>query len=128
MYGGGLGKRVYADKHVSLELLADGLFVTEHFYGAPGATFGAARFGDRLGLRIGKMKGGPVIISQGAGYIPAFGPAKAWQVRGASILDLPVTKAFSLSVIFADDYLENAPNGRKNYSSSTVGLNFALNP
>jgi len=128
MYGGGVGKRVYADKNVSLELLADGLFVTEHFYGATGATFGAARFGDRLGLRIGKLKGGPMVISQGIGYIPAFEQAKAWQVRGTAILDLPVTKAFSLSVNFADNYLENAPNGRKNYSSSTVGLNFTLNP
>jgi hypothetical protein len=125
-YGVGFGGRVLANKTAVLELGGGALYVAEHFTGSSGPSFAAGRLTDRLYIRLADLPGGALSLSESTSYLPAIDQAKAWQVRGTVQLVVPITKRLSFTTGFLDDYMENAPNARKNYSTTTAGISFSL--
>lgn len=110
-------------------MTADLLFVIEHFTTkTPSESFPALRLNESYTHSFGKMNGAklPVIFSETINGFPSLDRTGAWQLRGGAQLSVPFSKVFSISFGFDDDYMENAPNARKNYSSSTVGLNYSF--
>lgn len=124
-YGGGLGGRVVSNGMFTLELSAGALFVGEHFTTTKGVDFAAGRLGERFDYEFGK-KSSPIVLSESTSYMPALDQAKAWQLRAAVELAVPITSHLSFVSGFLEDYMENAANGRKSYSTTTVGLNFSV--
>jgi hypothetical protein len=127
-YGGGIGGK-YSKGMVSLDLSADALFVTEHFTTVKSVSFAAARLTEEFTAELVKKnvkKPIPVVFAESISYLPAFNQPNAWQIRGAVQLFVPITKKLSFVPSFFEDYMENVPNGRKNYSTTSVGLNFSL--
>jgi hypothetical protein len=125
-YGGGIGARALSNNTVLLELGGSMLYVAEHFTGSSGPSFAAGRLSDRLNIRLTELPGGPLTLIESTSYIPAIDQAKAWQVRGTVQLIVPITKQLSFTAGFLDDYMENAPNARKNYSTTTAGISFSI--
>ena len=126
-YGGGLGGKVTATDRNVLELTGDLLFIGEHFYGSvPSVSFPGAGLTERYSLKIADLKGGPLELVESGTYLPAFGQKKAWQTRGIAEVIIPLNKSFSGNLSFGDDYMENAPNARKNYSTSSVGITYTF--
>jgi Protein of unknown function, DUF481 len=124
-YGGGLGGTVFEDCRQSLELTGNLVFIGEHFYGGvPSLGFAAATLTEKYSINLAKVNGRPVSVNETFTYVPAFGQKKAWQLHGRTDLNLPITKSFSTTIGFADDYYENAPKVRKNWSTSSIGITY----
>ena len=125
-YGGGLGGRVGNGKH-SLELAGNFLFVGEHFYGSTKSLdFAAADLTEIYTIVLAHLKGGELIFAETGAYVPAFNQQKAWQARGNADLSIPVFKNFTWSFQYRNDYMENAPNLRKNWSSASTGITYTF--
>jgi hypothetical protein len=124
-YGAGLGgKKELFGERASLELTADVRGIGEHFIGTSKAvTFAGARLGGEYVLKL-NGSATPPELSIAARWIPALSQDKAWQARGRAVLSVPVINGFSLTISVTDDYLENT--SRKNYSSSSVGITYAI--
>lgn len=126
-YGGGLVDEFYKTAKTDLQAVGDFLDIGEHFYGkAPGVNFAAARTGLAFNRVLGNSKAGAIRLYGTASYVPALNLAKAWQARGHVMLLVPVNNAVSLQFGYDDDYMENAPNASKNWSTSSVGVTFKL--
>jgi hypothetical protein len=126
-YGGGLGGRVFNNERNTLELTGDFLYIAEHFYGTvPSVSFAGARLAERYTIKLADLQGGPLEVIESGSYTPAFNQKKAWQSRGTVTLSVPISKALSTNLNFSDNYLENAPNARKNYSTSSIGLTYTF--
>jgi len=126
-YGGGVGKNLYTDKRNTLEAKADFLYIAEHFYsGVPSVSFAGVRLQEEYTFSIAYIKDSPLFLAETASYTPAFNQNKAWQARGGVTLGVPITKTFSATLNFSDNYLENAPNARKNYATSSIGLTYTI--
>jgi hypothetical protein len=124
-YGGGIGKK-FSGKRASLELGGGLLYIAEHFVNSAGPSFVGARLSERVSLQGPQLNGGRIQIIEATSFIPAIDESKAWQIRGTAQLVIPITKALSFTAGFIEDYMENAPNARKSYSTTTVGINFNL--
>lgn len=128
-YGGGLGFKVIDSTTQNLTLTGNLVFMGEHFYGnVPSLGFAAARLTESYARTFKSSAKSPLIFTERFVYLPALNESKAWQLRGVSALVIPVGKTVSTNLSFFDDYIENAPKGRKNYSSSSVGLTFTFPP
>jgi hypothetical protein len=126
-YGGGLGKNLYKDDRNTLEASANFLYIAEHFYsGVPSVSFAGVRLQEQYTFAIAYIHETPFSLAETASYTPAFNQSKAWQARGGVTLSVPITKTFSASLNFSDNYLENAPNARKNYATSSIGLTYTI--
>jgi uncharacterized protein DUF481 len=125
-YGGGLGGRISGGKH-SLELTGDLLFIGEHFYGSTKSLgFAAADITEIYTIVLAHLKGGELIFAETGAYLPAFNQQKAWQVRGNADLSIPLFKNFVWNCQYRDDYMENAPNLRKNWSTTSTGITYTF--
>lgn len=124
-YGGGLGKRIFQNRRNSLELTSDFLYIAEHFYGsAPSVSFVGTRLAEMYTMKLADLLGGPLELIESGSYTPAFNLKNAWQTRGTVTLVVPINKALSANLSFFDNYIENAPNARNNYSTSSIGLTY----
>jgi len=125
-YGGGLGGRISGGKH-SLELTGDLLFSGEHFYGnSKSLDFAAADLTETYTIVLAHLKGGNLVFGETGAYVPAFNQQKAWQARGNADLSIPIFKNFAWNFEYRDDYMENAPNLRKNWSTSSTGITYTF--
>jgi len=125
-YGGGLGGRVSGSKD-SLELSSNLLFIGEHFYeGTRGLGFAAADLTEIYTIVLAHLKGGNLTLGETGAYLPAINQQKAWQARGNANLSIPIFKNFSWNIQYRDDYMENAPNRRKNWSTTSASLTYAF--
>jgi hypothetical protein len=125
-YGGGLGGRISGGKH-SLELTGDLLFIREHFYGSSKSLdFAAADLTETYTIVLAHLKGGNLAFGEAGAYVPAFNQQKAWQARGNADLSIPIFKNFAWNFEYRDDYMENAPNLRKNWSTSSTGITYTF--
>jgi hypothetical protein len=116
-YGGGLGKNLYKDDRNTLEASANFLYIAEHFYSAvPSVSFAGVRLHEGYTFSIAYIHDTPLFLTETASYTPAFNQKHAWQARGGVTLSVPMTKTLSTTLNFSDNYLENAPNARKNGS------------
>jgi Protein of unknown function, DUF481 len=126
-YGGGLGRNLYKDDRNTLEAGADFLYIAEHFYsGVPSVSFAGVRLHEGYTFSIAYIHDTPLVLAETASYTPAFNQKKAWQARGGVTLSVPMTKTLSATLAFNDNYLENAPNARKNYATSSIGLTYTF--
>jgi uncharacterized protein DUF481 len=126
-YGGGLGGTVFNNRRHSLELSGNVVYIGEHFYGGvPSLGFAGASIKDEYSINLTEINGKPVTLSEEFAYVPAFAQSKAWQLHGRADLNIPVTKSFSSTFTFSDDYIENVPNVRKNWSTSSVGFTYTF--
>jgi hypothetical protein len=126
-YGGGLGGTVFNNRRQSLELSGNAVYIGEHFYGGvPSLGFAGASLNEEYSINLTEINGKPVTLSEEFAYVPAFAQAKAWQLHGRADLNIPVTKSFSSTFTFSDDYIENVPNVRKNWSTSSVGFTYTF--
>jgi len=126
-YGGGIGKNLYKDKRNTLEASADFLHISEHFStSVPSVEFTGVRLREDYSYALFYIKDTPLTLAENISYTPALDLKNAWQIRGVVTLNIPITKAFSTTLSFFDDYLENAPNARKNYSTTSVGLTYTI--
>jgi hypothetical protein len=126
-YGGGVyGPVVDGDKS-QLDFGVDMRYFAEHFYGAvPGVSFPGVLPREDYSITLGKIKGLPVVLGESARYMRPIQVDKAWQANGGINLSVPFTSTAKFTVSWFDDYLENAPNARKNYSTTTVGITLSL--
>lgn len=128
-YGGGIGGQVFSNCRHTLTLAGNLVFIGEHFYGnVPSLGFPGATLRESYKINLAKVNGNEVYISQVITYIPAFGQTKAWQQTGKADLNFPISKKLSASLSYANDYMENAPSVRKNWSTSSVGFTYKFNP
>lgn len=126
-YGGGLGKNLYKDDRHTFEVNADFLYIAEHFYsGVPSVSFAGVRLHEGYTFSIAYIHDSPLFLAETASYTPAFNLKDAWQARGGVTLGIPMTKTLSATLNFSDNYLENAPNARKNYATSSIGLTYTF--
>jgi Protein of unknown function, DUF481 len=126
-YGGGLGKNLFTNKRNTLEARADFLYIAEHFYGGvPSIGFTGVRLREEYTIHIVPIKNDYITLIENADYTPAFNQKNAWQARGGARLNVPLSEAFSVVLIFDDNYLENAPNARKNYASSSIAVKYTI--
>ncbi|HUK48104.1 MAG TPA: DUF481 domain-containing protein [Terriglobales bacterium] len=128
-YGGGAGRTFISSQKDKLTMTTDLLFATEHFTTtSPSESFPALRLNESYAHSFGKLQGAklPMTLSETITGLPSLNRADGWQLRGGATLSIPISKLFSMSFGFSDDYMENAPNARKNYSSSSTGLNFSF--
>jgi hypothetical protein len=124
-YGGGIGGQIFSTCRQNLTLTGNLVFVGEHFYGhVPSLGFMGATLRESYRINLAKVNGNPVFISEVITYVPAFGQSKAWQETGRADFNLPITKKLSSTLSYANDYMENAPNVRKNWSTSSVGFTY----
>jgi hypothetical protein len=125
-YGGGFGGRISGGKH-SFEVTGDLLFIGEHFYGSTKSLgFAAADLTEIYTIVLAHLKGGELIFAETGAYIPAFNQQKAWQARGNADLSIPLFKNFAWNLQYHNDYMENAPNLRKSWSTSSAGITFTF--
>jgi hypothetical protein len=125
-YGGGLGGRISGGKH-SLEVSGDLLFIGEHFYrSSKSLGFAAADLTETFTIVLAHLKGGNLVFGETGAYVPAFNQQKAWQARGNADLSIPIFKNFAWNFEYRDDYMENAPNLRKTWSTSSTGITYTL--
>jgi hypothetical protein len=128
-YGGGIGGQVFSNCRHTLTLGGNLVFIGEHFYGnVPSLGFPGATLRESYKINLAKVNGNEVYISQVITYIPAFGQTKAWQQTGKADLNFPISKKLSASLSYANDYMENAPSVRRNWSTSSVGFTYKFNP
>ena len=128
-YGGGIGGRVFSNCRHTLTLGGNIVFIGEHFYGNVASLgFPGATLRESYKINLAKINGNELYLSQAITYIPAFGQSKAWQQTGRADLNFPLSKKFSATLSYANDYMENAPSVRKNWSSSSVGFAYKFNP
>jgi hypothetical protein len=126
-YGGGLGGTVVNNRRQNLELSGYVVYIGEHFYGSvPSQGFAGASLKEQYSINLSEINGKPVTLSETFAYIPAFAQSKAWQLHGRADLNIPVTKSFSSTFSFSDDYIENVPNVHKNWSTSSVGFTYTF--
>jgi hypothetical protein len=60
-------------------------------------------------------------------FLPAFDNSHAFQVRGTTGLDVPISKDFSFDVDLLDDYIRNAPpKSLQNFAKITFSLKYAI--
>jgi hypothetical protein len=123
-YGGGIGKST-SWKRDTFEFAAEPVYVGQHFYGAPSDGFPGIRLSEQNVILLKKTDAGYVEWSESVAYIPAITLSRAWQVRGATTLSVPINKKLTFKTSYFDDYMENAPV-RKNYSATTVGLTISV--
>jgi hypothetical protein len=125
-YGGGIGGRISGGKH-ALEVTGDLLFIGEHFYGSTKSLgFAAADLTEIYTIVLAHLKGGQLIFAETGAYIPAFNQQKAWQARGNADLSIPIFRRFAWNVQYRNDYMENAPNLRKSWSTTSAGITFTF--
>jgi hypothetical protein len=125
-YGGGFGGFIERPRQ-RLELAGDLLFIGEHFYGTvPGVSFAGASLFENYSVNLIKTNAGFVNINETGIYLPAFNQTKAWQARGNASLNIPLSKKFTAAFSYRDDYMENAPGVKKNWSTIKT-LTFAYN-
>jgi hypothetical protein len=132
-YGGGIHTEVFDERSgtgkqgIALSLGCDGRYFAEHFYGSkPGAKFWGIQPREELTIIVATLRGLPVEVGEQGRFMRPVGYAKAWQAHGGVTFSLPITKSFKFNTSWLDDYLENAPNARKNYSTVTVGISLSL--
>lgn len=126
-YGGGIYDSFVNDGPARFGAGIDVRYFAEHFYGAvPGASFPGAMPREDFSVRLATIKGLPVMLAETARYMHPFQMSKAWQTNGRVDLSVPFTSASKFTVSWIDDYLENAPNARKNYSTTVVGISLAF--
>ena len=126
-YGGGLGGRVLQSETQHLELIGDLLFIGEHFLGnAASVGFAGADLTESYTIVLAHLKGGNFTLGETGSYLPAFNQQKAWQARGNASLSIPLTKALSWNFQYRDDYMENAPSVKKNWSTTSVGITYTI--
>ena len=124
-YGGGIGGRAISGGPFWMELSGGAVFVGEHFSTTKGPAFAAGLLSERSSIEFGK-KDGPIVLSESTSYLPAIDQANAWQLRGTVQLAVPITSHLTFVSGFVEDYMQNAANSRKNYSTTSVGVNFSL--
>jgi hypothetical protein len=125
-YGGGIGGRISGSKY-SLELTGDLLFIGEHFYGNNKSLgFAAADLTEIYTMVLAHLKGGELIFAETGAYIPAFNQQEAWQARGNADLSVPIFRNFAWNLQYRNDYMENAPNLRKSWSTTSTGITFTF--
>jgi hypothetical protein len=82
---------------------------------------------DRNYVALGKDKKAKFSISETFWVIPTINDIHALQAFGALRLKVLVTKSLSLGLSEEDDFLNNAPAGkRKNYSKSSANLSYTF--
>jgi hypothetical protein len=105
----------------------DARYFDEHFYGAaPGASFGGLLPREDFSVTLAKIRGLPVVLGEYARYLHPIQFGKAWEANGGVNLSVPITSSSKFTVGWLDDYLENAPNARKNYSTTTVSITLSF--
>ena len=132
-YGGDIHTEVFDKRSetgkqgAALSLGCDGRYFAEHFYGpTPGAKFWGIQPRQELTIIVATLKGLPVVVGEQGQFMRPIDYAKAWQAHGGITFSLPITKNFKYNTSWIDDYLENAPNARKNYSTVTVGISLSI--
>lgn len=125
-YGAGLGGTLVTRKRYEINASVDARFIAEHFYRVPSLTFPGVRFSQGSTLRLFPTPAGFVELAETASYTLAVGEKKAWEARGTTLLDIPISSSFGVTFRFSDDYLENAANARKNYSKFTAGVRYSF--
>jgi len=126
-YGGGIGKNVYKDDRNTLSASADFLHIGEHFtVSVPSVEFTGVLLREDYAYTITYVRDNPLTFAESLSYTPAFDLKNAWQLRGIVTLSIPMTKTFSTTVSYFDDYMENAPKVRKNFSTTSLGITYTL--
>jgi uncharacterized protein DUF481 len=121
-YGGGVGGRIGGER-LTLELTGNLLYIGEHFYGnAKSVGFAGADLTEIYTIVLAHLKGGNLTLGETGVYIPAFNQQNAWQARGNANISVPIFKSFAWIGQFRDDYMENSPNLKKNWSTTSVGI------
>jgi hypothetical protein len=125
-YGAGIG---WDGDHgrSSYTLAADIRYVGEDLY-APGKPLSLAVAG--LGEQYSYTFAWPIDginFSERILFLPAFGNANAFQLRGTAGIDVPIGKNFSFDVDLLDDYLRNAPpKTLQNYAKVIFSLKYVI--
>ena len=126
-YGGGIYDRLVSNGRNSFSAGIDIRYYAEHFYGAtPGVAFAGLQPREDYSIVLGKVRGLDIVLGESGRYVQPIGLKRAWQVDGGLDLSVPFTPNVKFTVSWVDDYLENAPNARKNYSTTTVGVSMSL--
>ena len=129
-YGGGVGWQGDS-KHASYSLMGDIRYFKENLY-TPGISLSGAEAG--LSEQYSYTFPWPasttgVNVYQRILFLPVFGNARAFQVRGSAGVDVPINANFSLDVDVLDDYLRNAPAGSlQNYDKIIFSLKYTIVP
>ncbi len=126
-YGGGIGWDSYHEKHV-YGFAADIRYVNEDIY-APGNSvrFAASALSEHYSYTFPWPKKKPINFYERITFIPAFNENRAFQVRGLTGLDLPLTPKLSIGLQQTDDYLRNAPaNSNQNYSKVQLSIKYSF--
>jgi hypothetical protein len=124
-YGGGLGFTKQFERQV-VEFLGDVRVFGQHFYSnKPAETFTGVRIGEDYSIRF-TIKKTPITFFETINYIQPIDLENAWQIRGAAGLVVPINEFVSIVYQFNDDYFQNVPNGRKNYTKTGLVFKFAL--